>query len=192
MASAKEMKQKVIIEGKCIFLREVVLSDATATYCKWLNDTEVNQYMECRFEKATVKKLRDYINDKKNDPDNLLLAIVSKAKNRHIGNIKIGPINHIHKFAKIGIIIGEKSFWRRGFATEAVKLAVDYAFNTLGLHKLTAGVYANNTASVRVFEKSGFVKEGIEKKQYYCNGQYLDCVSFGLLKDEYKHQAYGM
>jgi len=189
MASTKEVKQKVIIEGERIFLREVVLSDATATYCEWLNDPEVNQYMECRFEKATVKKLRDYINEKKNDPDNLLLAIVSKAQNRHIGNIKIGPINHRHKFAKVGIIIGEKSIWRRGFATEAVKLAVDYAFNTLGLHKLTAGVYANNSASVRVFEKSGFVKEGLEKKQYYCNGQYVDCVSFGILKDEFQHHA---
>jgi RimJ/RimL family protein N-acetyltransferase len=190
MASAKEMKRKVIIEGGGIFLREVVLSDATATYCEWINDPEVNQYMECRFIKATVKKLQDYIRQIRNNPDNLLLAIVLKDKNRHIGNIKIGPIDRNHKFAKVGIIIGEKSFWRKGFATKAMKLAIDYAFNTLGLHKLTAGVYANNSASVRVFEKSGFSAEGVEKKQYYYNGQYVDCVSFGLLKDEIKHQAY--
>jgi len=190
MALAKDMKRTVLIKGERIFLREVVLSDATLMYCRWMNDTKVNQYLECRFEKWTIKKLQDYIRQTQNNPDNLLLAIVLKNKNKHIGNIKIGPINRNHKFAKVGIIIGEKSFWGEGFAPEGVKLAVDYAFNTLGLHKLTAGVYANNSASVRVFEKSGFVKEGIEKKQYYCNGQYVDCVSFGILKDEFQHQAY--
>ena len=61
-------------------------------------------------------------------------------------------------------------------------MAVDYAFDTLGLHKLNAGVYANNSASVRVFEKSGFVKEGIEKKQYYCNGEYVDGIMFGCVR----------
>jgi len=75
-------------------------------------------------------------------------------------------------------------------STNGRKLAVDYAFDTLGLHKLTAGVYANNSASVRVFEKSGFSVEGVEKKQYYCNGQYVDCISLGILKDEFQHQAY--
>jgi len=190
MALAKDMKRTVLIKGERIFLREVVLSDATLMYCRWMNDTKVNQYLECRFEKWTIKKLQDYIRQTQNNPDNLLLAIVLKNKNKHIGNIKIGPINCVHKFAKVGIIIGEKSFWGKGFATKAVKLAVDYAFNTLGLHKLTAGVYANNIASVRVFEKSGFSVEGVEKKQYYCNGQYVDCVSFGLLKDEFQHQAY--
>lgn len=182
MSLAKDMKQTVHIEGGRIFLREVVPSDAIQTYCRWMNDTKVNQYLECRFEKWTIKKLQDYIKQTQNNPDNLLLAIVLKDKNKHIGNIKVGPINRVHKFAKVGIIIGEESFWGEGFATEAVKLAVDYAFNTLDLHKLTAGVYANNIASVRVFEKSGFVKEGIEKKQYYCNGEYVDGIMFGCLK----------
>lgn len=186
MASAKDMKRKVIIEGGRIFLREVVLSDATQMYCKWMNDTKVNQYLECRFkfkkEKCTIKKLQDYIRETKNDPNNLLLAIISKDKNRHIGNIKIGPINHDHKFAKVGIIIGEKSLRKKGFATEALKLVVDYAFNTLGLHKLNAGVYANNTASVRLFETSGFIREGVEKKQYDCNGEYVDGIMFGCLR----------
>ena len=182
MASAKDMKRKVLIESGRIFLREVVLSDATQMYCRWMNDTKVNQYLESRFEKWTIKKLQDNIRQTRNNPDNSLLAIVLKDKNRHIGNIKIGPINRVHKFAKVGIIIGEKSFWGEGFATEAVKLAVDYAFDTLGLHKLNAGVYANNSASVKLFEKCGFIKEGIEKKQYDCNGEYVDGIMFGRLR----------
>src|SRR3990167_8080420 len=98
----KNKKNNLIIEGQRIFLREINLSDANRNYCSWMNDAKANQYLESRFEKWTIKKLRSYINKVKQNPDYLFLAIVTKDKNRHIGNIKIGPINRIHKFADIG------------------------------------------------------------------------------------------
>lgn len=76
-------------------------------------------------------------------------AIISKDGDKHIGSNKIGPINRINNFADVGLIIGDKSFGNKGFATEALKLIVDYAFNKLKIRKLTAGIYANNIGSIK-------------------------------------------
>jgi RimJ/RimL family protein N-acetyltransferase len=171
------------IDGERIYLREIRLSDANKNYRNWMNDPEINQYLESRFEKWSIKKLKDYISEVKKNSACLFLAIVTKDKNRHIGNIKIGPINQVHKFADVGIIIGEKSFWGKGFATEAIKLVVEYAFNKLKLHKLTAGAYSCHTASIKAFEKAGFSDEGVRKKHYLYNGNYIDGKLLGIVRE---------
>ena len=175
-------KEKLVIEGKRVCLCEIQLSDANRSYCKWMNDPKVNQYMESRFERWSVSKLRRYISDIKKNPDNIFLKIVSKNGNKHVGNIKIGPVNHHHGYADVGVIIGEKSFWGKGVATEAIKLVVNYAFNELDLHKLTAGAYEPNAGSVKAFKKAGFSIEGIRKKHYLCNGGYVDSVLLGIVR----------
>lgn len=175
-------KRGVFIEGERIYLREIRLSDANRNYCDWMNDSEINQYLESRFEKWSVSKLKRYISDIKRNPDNVFLAIVSRDGNKHIGNIKIGPINRRHKYADVGIIIGEKSFWGKGIATEAIKLVVDYAFNKLGLHKLTAGAYRCNIGSIRAFKRAGFSVEGVREKHCLCNGNYVDGVLLGIVR----------
>ena len=181
--SGKNIKQSLFIEGERIYLRELGLSDVNGSYCDWMNDPEVNQYLESRFEEWTIDKLKDYIRKIRANPDKIFLAIIAKDENRHIGNIKIGPINRIHKRAEIGLIIGEKSFWGKGFASEEIKLVVDYAFNELGLHKLTAGVYSNNVGSIKAFENVNFSIEGVRKKHCLCNGDYVDGVLLGIVRE---------
>jgi len=178
----KNKKCNLFLEDKHISLREIELSDVTKTYHKWMNDPEVTQYLESRFKTWSLKKLRSFVRKIKSSPDYIFLAIISKEKNKHIGNIKLGPINRNHNFADIGIIIGEKSFWGKGFATEAIRLVVDYAFNRLKLHKLTAGSYINNIASIKAFKKAGFLVEGIRKKHLFYNGSYVDGLLLGIVR----------
>ena len=178
----KNKKHNLFIDGERIYLRELRFSDVNRNYCNWMKDLEVTQYLESRFERWTIKKLRDYVRKIKNSPDYLFLAIISKYNNKHVGNIKIGPINRIHKFSDIGIIIGEKRFWGKGFATEAIKLVVEFCFAKLKLHKVTAGVYSNNIGSIKAFKKAGFSIEGIRKKQYLYKGNYIDGIILGIIR----------
>jgi len=179
----KNKKCNLFIDGKRIYLREIRLSDVNRNYCDWMNDPEVTQYTESRFENWSLRKLKDYVRKIKSSPDCIFFAIISKHNNKHIGNIKIGPIDKNHNFADVGIIIGEKSFWGKGFATEAIKLVVDYAFNKLNLHKLTAGVYANNIGSIKAFKKAGFSIEGVRKKHYLYKGNYIDATIMGIIAE---------
>ena len=82
----------------------------------------------------------------------------------------------------MGVVIGEKSFWGKDFATEAIKLVVDYAFNKLDLHKLTAGAYSCNIGFVRAFKTAGFSVEGVRKNHYLYNGNYADGVLLGIVR----------
>ena len=70
--------------------------------------------------------------------------------NKHIGNLKIGPININHKTSEISYFIGDKKEWGKGYATESVKLAIKYSFDNLNLYKCIAGVYESNFASSKV------------------------------------------
>lgn len=171
----------MIINGKRIYLRRIVVPDINERYLSWMRDPRVYEFLESRFEKWTVRKLKDYVKRVSADPDYLFMAIISKKGNRHIGNIKLGPINRHHRSAEIGIIIGDKLFWGKGCATEAIRLITAHAFKKLKLHKLTAGAYANNMGSVKAFKRAGFSIEGIRKKHYLHRGKYVDGVLLGII-----------
>lgn len=170
-----------LIEGERIYLRKVTQADATPAYVQWMNDQEVVQYLESRFVVHTLEGIRDYIKKMENSAENILFGIFLKENKKHIGNIKIGPINREHKFADVGIMIGDKSAWGKGYGTEAVKLATRYAFEKLGLHKLMAGCYADNIGSAKIFLKSGYEQEGLRKEKFMCKGKYVDELIFGIV-----------
>jgi ribosomal-protein-alanine N-acetyltransferase len=171
------------IEGERIYLREVRPSDVNEDYYRWMNDPEITRYLESRFYPNSMEGLHDYVASKLGDRDNVFLTIMLREDDRHIGNIKLGPINWIHRSADVGILIGEKDCWGKGYATEAIRLVVDYAFRKLNLRKVTAGCYSDHQGSLRAFEKAGFTVEGARKEQLFLDGQYTDGVLLGIVRD---------
>ena len=169
------------ITGKHIYLRDVRLSDVNENYYRWMNDPEVTKFTESRFYPISEEALEDYVKEKQKDKDSIFLAIIFKENQKHIGNIKLGPINWIHRLADIGIIIGEKDYWGKGCATEAIRLISKYAFSTLNLHKLTAGCYKGNAGSGKAFKKAGFIEEGLRKAHLFYDGEYQDILQYVVI-----------
>lgn len=173
------------IQGERIFFRELLPEEVNEAYCKWMNDPEVVQYLECRGLEFTIDGLKNWVSNVHADPNSILFAIRLKTDERHIGNMKIGPINHKHHFASLGFIIGEKECWGRGYGKEAINLACQYGFNKMKLRKLIAGCYETNTASGNAFLDCGFILEGANKNQYLCEGRYIDAHLFGRINAEF-------
>ena len=96
----------------------------------------------------------------------------------HVGNIKIGPINFIHKNAEISYFIGEKKLWGKGYATLAIKEIVKLA-KKKGLKKLRAGLYQMNTGSKKVLINNGFKIEGVFKSEIVYKKKRFDLIWFG-------------
>jgi [ribosomal protein S5]-alanine N-acetyltransferase len=114
---------------------------------------------------------------------NFLFAIIEKSTKKHIGNIKIGPVNQFHKFADISYFIGDRDAWGRGYGTQAVKLLTEYSFNYLGLESILAGVYQSNIASQRVLEKAGYSLQGrICNQLFNSNGDREDHLYYSINK----------
>lgn len=170
-----------VIGGERIYLRRLVLADVTPRYCRWLNDPEVNRYLESRFRRHTLRSLERDVQGMLADARNVFFAIVLRDGDRHIGNIKLGPILKEHRLADMGILIGEKDCWGQGYAAEAIQLLVGYSFQVLRLHKVTAGCYASNQGSLKAFLKAGFVQEGLRRKHCYCQGKYVDDILLGKI-----------
>jgi len=143
------------LELRC--LREDEVGEA---YLGWLNDPLVNQYLEVRHAPPqSVAELRQFVHDVNASPDNLLLGMFTQNGRRHIGNIKLGPINWLHRRAEIGIVCGERAEWGRGHATVAIRLLSDFAEQQFDLQRLSAGCYDGNAGSLRAFQKAGFTLE---------------------------------
>lgn len=153
----------------------------TPNYVSWLNDPQVNQYLECRFTKHTIASTRNFVQATLNSPNNLFLGITSHLLNRHVGNIKIGPIDKNHKLSAIGIMIGDKNAWRKGIGSQAINLMLGIARNQLLLRKVTAGCYGANIGSQRTFKKSGFKTEAVCKQHFLLNGKLEDWILMSKL-----------
>lgn len=172
-----------IATGDRLFLRVLRTADVGDRYLAWMRDPIVTRFLESRFTTWTKERLTTYVRSMENDPDNVLLAIVTN-DGRHIGNVKLGPVDRAHGTADLGILIGEASEWGRGFATEAIDLAVGYAFEVLDLRKVTAGCYATNGAAMAAFRKADFAEEGVRKGQYRSDRGLVDLVLLGRLRAE--------
>lgn len=84
------------------------------------------------------------------------------------------------------IYIGESGNRRRGLASEATLLILDYGFNTLALHRVYLYVMENNVPAVSLYRKLGFVQEGVARQQMFWQGKYLDMIQFAMLEDEFQ------
>ena len=177
------MENTYYIEGERIFLREVRRADVTEEYCKWMNDPEVNQYLETRYTTQTLETIMRYVKKLEGSKEEIFLAICDKNSEKHIGNIKLGPINRIHKFADVSLVIGDKNYWGKGIATEAIKLITDFAFREMRLHKLRAGCYEQNEGSKKAFEKAGYETEAIFRNQYLFKGKYVNILSLVIFNE---------
>ena len=159
------MNNQVELVGSSILLRICQLSDCTEDYVSWLNDPNVNQYLETRFSVQTLQSIRSFVDSIMESDSSYLFAIVALGGNKHIGNIKLGPIHPYYLYADVSYFIGDRGYWGKGIATEAIRLVTDFAFSQLRLHRVQAGVFECNVGSIKALEKSGFVLEGRLRKQ---------------------------
>jgi ribosomal-protein-alanine N-acetyltransferase len=190
-SSVRVIQPGEFLNGERLFLRLVTLEDCTEMYVAWLNDSEVNRYLETGWVKQTLDSVRRYIEAMLDSTENYLFAIVLKHNHMHIGNLKIGPVHVIHSYADVGYFIGRKELWRQGYATEAISVALEFAFNRLKLHRLQAGVCGQHSGGIGVLQKLGFVREGTLRKKLKLrtgNG-WDDHLLFGILREEWQKRV---
>src|SRR4030042_5215264 len=128
-------KDDIVVKGEMISLRILKPEDVSDNYVRWMHYKDVVRFLENRWSVHTLESIREYVRIINESPDDFLFGIYLKNK-KHIGNIKIGNINQIHKFADIGLLIGDKGMWGKGYGSEAIKMATHSAFENLRLNKL--------------------------------------------------------
>ncbi|AMG61527.1 GNAT family N-acetyltransferase [Staphylococcus lugdunensis] len=103
-----------------------------------------------------------------------------------IGIVELVEIDFVHRNCEVQIIV-DPDYSGHGFAKQAFKMAIDYAFLVLNMHKVYLYVDVNNEKAVHIYETHNFNIEGTLKEHFYTNGEYRDCYVMGLLKNQWSY-----
>ena len=153
------LKHITKLESERLVLYPMDESFISKNYLSWLNDNEVNRYLETRGsydEKKLIKFIKVSIKKKI-----CFWAITEKKNGTHIGNIKIDQIDFYHSRGEYGVLIGDKNSWGRGYAREASTIVIEFCFKILRLRKITLGVVESNKKALKLYKKLGFKVEGV-------------------------------
>lgn len=95
-------------------------------------------------------------------------------------------VDLFHADAFVGIAIGEREYWGRGYGTDAMRLGLQYAFHELNLRRVTLALHAYNTRAQRSYEKAGFRLEGRTRQDALHESQHTDTLWMGILREEWE------
>ena len=112
----------------------------------------------------------------------LRLIIEEKSSNNKIGMIDLFDFNPSHQRAGVGVLI-HPDFQKKGYASEAISLLIQYSFAKLNLHQLYANITFDNTKSISLFKKHHFKEVGVKKDWILSNGKFKDEILFQLIKE---------
>lgn len=174
------MKYFEKIRGERLYLSPMS-EDDLEIYTKWMNDKEITEKLGNYYKNITLSFEKKYLENE----SGYSFAIVLKKENRLIGNISLMDVNNINQTASLGIFIGDKEDRNKGYGKEAIKILLDYGFNTLNLNNIMLGVFSFNEFAIRTYEKIGFKKIGHRRNSIYRNGKLYDEIFMDILKDDF-------
>jgi [ribosomal protein S5]-alanine N-acetyltransferase len=177
------------LNSERLYLRSLVESDADGPYANWFNDAEVCAGNSHHVRPFTTEAALNYIRHARQTNDSLILAIVLRDGDKHIGNIALDSINRVYRTAEFSIVIGDKSAWDNGYSKEAARLVCDHGFAAMNLNRIGCGTFEDNEPMKKLAKYLGMREEGRRRQAVFKRGRYIDIIEFGVLKSEYEAAA---
>jgi RimJ/RimL family protein N-acetyltransferase len=176
-----------LLSGEKVFLAALEPEKVAELFNRWAGDTEywrlANSDPVIQFSVAGIKTwLEEHLYDK----DNFFFIIHTCQDNRPIGEIGLFGIDWIHRNAYLGISIGEREEWGKGYGTDAVRVILRHAFTEINLHRVSLTVFDYNQRAIRAYEKAGFRTEGRQRGYLKREGQRWDLIYMGILRREWE------
>jgi RimJ/RimL family protein N-acetyltransferase len=174
-----------MIEGKLVNLRAREMSDVERM-TRWINDRDVTRFMGARYPWSAAAE-DAFVRGKTTAPmgyGDVSLAIETKEV-VHIGSCGLHGASPENRSAELGIMVGEKDYWSKGYGTDAVATLVRFGFEEMNLNRIELHVFDFNERAQASYRKCGFVEEGRMRDAHYADGAYCDVVVMGLLREEW-------
>ncbi len=130
-----------------------------------------------------VKMLREFFENHTSEVHPFIIRTISD--NQPIGMVDLSGFSYGANNCWVGIGIGEKEMWGKGFGTDAMKVILRYGFSELNVHRISLNVFEYNQRALRTYEKCGFAIEGCQRQALWRDGAYYDLIFMGILKEEW-------
>ena len=159
-------------------------------FLQWINDPEVVENLEVYAPMGIVEEESwfDAMKARPIDEHTLVIEVHPEGYDNKwvvIGNTSFFPINQKARSVEIGIMIGEKDCWNKGYGTETMRVMCRYGFEELNLNRIWLRVYDTNPRARKAYEKAGFVYEGTLRQAEYKHGRYIDVHLMSILKSDW-------
>src|SRR3989449_5472366 len=171
-----------VIRGEKCILRPPRKEDLSIIQ-RWFEDPEIIRFtpgmgpMSDSQEEEWFKRVGE-------DPNAVQWVI--EVDGKVVGVTGIGGISWRHGNGETGIVIGEKSLWRKGVASEAMALRTAFCFRELNLHKIKTRAFMENEASKRALQKAGYRETGIQREEFFRDGRWRDCWMGEVLREDWE------
>jgi RimJ/RimL family protein N-acetyltransferase len=181
-----------MIFGETIRLRAIEPADLER-FVEWFNDPEVTHHL-MRFLPMSMQAEQEWFERlQKQEEESRPLALDAKEGDRwvHIGACGLHGIDWRVRRAELGIAIGDKRYWNRGFGSDAVRTLLRHGFATLNLHRVYLYVFEDNERALKIYQRQGFQEEGRLRDHSYRKGSYRDMIVMGILRSEWEERNEG-
>ena len=169
------------LAGKKCYLAPLDVNDAEK-YTEWLNDPEVTKYLLVYPHIISIENEKEFLGKLSKEHT---YSIIDNDTNELIGNCGFVDIDHINQIGEVGIFIGNKKYWNKGYGTEALSLLLDYGFKALNLHNISLRVYSFNERAKKTYEKVGFKIIGKKREALLRGKERHDIILMDILYDEF-------
>jgi RimJ/RimL family protein N-acetyltransferase len=176
-------EHEIVAGGEGIFLRPLRDEDIDDRYVSWFRDPRVTQYLKAK--NISRQDALDFLHYGQETKLRFQYAICAQDTGLHIGNVKIGDIERNTMISELAMFIGDRDYWRRGFATAAHRLAIKIAFESLGIRKLHAGQHRGNDGALKACLRSGWKIEAILHQHVLGPDGYCDLVLLSCFNPAY-------
>jgi RimJ/RimL family protein N-acetyltransferase len=179
---------KPVLTGEKTVLRPFTAEDADVMW-EIVNDPEVVRFTFEPATELTLDKLRSWYGVRTADPDRLDLAVTDRETGELVGEVVLYEWDPAARGCTFRTLVGPRGRGR-GLGSEATRLIVGHAFEQVGLHRVQLEVYADNPRARRVYEKAGFVVEGVRREAARRGGAWVDEVLMAVLDHEWAAQGH--
>jgi len=188
----QEIGGKSIFQGDRVHLIAPDPERDAGLIARWMRDSEFVRLMDT--DPATLFSIdkhkewleKDLVDQQKSDEIFFLIRTVQGDKT--IGLIGLDGIRWVHGDAWVGIGLGEREYWGKGYGTDAMLILQRYAFLELNLHRLSLTVFEYNERAMSSYKKAGFTEEGRARQYLNRNGERYDMIFMGILREEWERR----
>lgn len=168
------------LQYKTYYLKEFTVDDVNKDYIEWLNNPEINKYLEAKYTVWSHLNATNYVQSFRDNREKYLFGIYTLEGDKYIGNGSISSVNYNTEVFEFALFVGDKTYWGKKVASEVTLLLLRFGFDNLKLRKVFGGAYSNQIASRFTLKKIGFIQEAILKDRYMFEGEPIDHVIYSL------------
>ena len=181
---------KDILHGELVRLTAEEPEMLARLESQWSADSEYSRLLDWDpARRFSVKSSQNWIEKQYENEANYAFSIRTLDGDQVIGMIGLGDIRWTHRDCFVGIGLGERQFWGKGYGTDAMRIILRYAFTELNLQRVSLDVFEYNQRGVRSYEKAGFVLEGRKRSFILREGRRWDVLYMGILREDWlKHE----